>query len=60
VEYVPLIRRDIYWATEIRKRMLSGNNWEKLVPKSVADFINLQDGVQRIKDLMQSDKMIND
>ncbi len=60
VEYVPLIRRDIYWATEIRKRMLSGDNWEKLVPKSVADFINLQDGVQRIKDLMQSDKMIDD
>ena len=60
VEYVPLVKRDIYWATEIRKRMLSGDNWKELVPKSVADFINLQNGVQRIKDLAQTDIAIND
>ncbi len=60
VEYVPLFKRDRYWATEIRKRMLSGGNWKELVPKSVAEFIKLQDGVQRIKDLVQTDVTIDD
>ncbi len=60
VEYIPLVRRDIYWATEVRKRMISGDNWKELVPKSVADFIILEDGVQRIKDLLQPDISIHD
>jgi nicotinamide mononucleotide adenylyltransferase len=40
--------------------MLSGGNWKELVPKSVAEFIKLQDGVQRIKDLVQTDVTIDD
>ncbi|MEE9585734.1 MAG: nicotinamide-nucleotide adenylyltransferase [Nitrososphaerales archaeon] len=55
VEYVPLFQREIYWATEIRKRMLSGGDWTELVPKSVADFIKSRDGVKRIVELEQRD-----
>lgn len=55
VKNVPLFRRDIYWATEIRKRMLSHENWEELVPESVVDFINEIDGVNRIIELEKKD-----
>jgi nicotinamide-nucleotide adenylyltransferase len=51
VESVPLFRREIYWATE----MLVGGNWSELVPKSVAAFIEMIDGVGRIVDLSKTD-----
>ncbi|MFC1754439.1 nicotinamide-nucleotide adenylyltransferase [Thermoproteota archaeon] len=60
VENVPFFKREIFWATEIRNRMLSGDNWSELVPKSVAKFIKLIDGVDRIVDLIQTDIAIND
>lgn len=59
VESVPLFRREIYWATEIRKRMLSGENWTELVPKSIAGFIKGLDGVERILDLAKKDIVNN-
>jgi nicotinamide-nucleotide adenylyltransferase len=55
VENVPLFRREIYWSTEIRKRMISGEKWSELVPKSVAEYIINIDGVQRIIDLERKD-----
>lgn len=55
VEPVPFIKRKIYSATEIRKRMLSGENWEELVPKSVAQFLKEIDGVGRLRDLTKTD-----
>jgi len=37
--------------------MLQGDDkWKELVPKSVADFINEVDGVNRLKDLSRTDK----
>lgn len=57
VKSVPFHKRDIYSATEIRKRMLAGKNWETLVPKSVAVFIKEIDGVQRLQDLNKTDKV---
>ena len=59
VENIPLFKREIYRATEIRKRMLSGGTWTNLVPKSVVKFIKLHDGVERIKDLAQIDIKTN-
>jgi nicotinamide-nucleotide adenylyltransferase len=49
--------RKLYSSTEIRERMLKGESWEKLVPKSVAAFIKEIDGVNRLRDLTKSDKM---
>jgi nicotinamide-nucleotide adenylyltransferase len=37
--------------------MLKGESWEQLVPKSVADFINEIDGVNRLRDLAKSDSV---
>jgi len=55
VEPVSFIKRKFYSATEIRKRMLNGENWEELVPKSVAHFIKEIDGVARLRDLTKTD-----
>jgi nicotinamide-nucleotide adenylyltransferase len=55
VEPVFFIRRKVYSATEIRKRMLNEKNWEELVPNSVAHFIKEIDGVARLRDLTKTD-----
>jgi nicotinamide-nucleotide adenylyltransferase len=36
VKSIPFHKRKDYSSTKIRERMLEGENWEKLVPKSVA------------------------
>ncbi|ADG13099.1 nicotinamide-nucleotide adenylyltransferase [Methanocaldococcus infernus] len=42
---------------EIRRRMLSGEPWENLVPKEVAEVIEEIDGVNRLRSLLESDKL---
>jgi nicotinamide mononucleotide adenylyltransferase len=37
--------------------MLKGDSWTELVPKSVADFINEIDGVNRLRDLARTEKI---
>jgi nicotinamide-nucleotide adenylyltransferase len=37
--------------------MLSGEDWEELVPESVAEFIKEIDGVERLQDLAKTDKI---
>jgi nicotinamide-nucleotide adenylyltransferase len=49
--------RKIYSSTEIREKMLNGESWERLVPKSVAVFIKKIDGISRLRDLNKSDKV---
>lgn len=55
VEPVPFHKREVYSATEIRKQMLNGQKWEKLVPNSVVQFIKEINGVERIRDLAKTD-----
>jgi len=55
VEQVTPIQREVYLATEIRKRMLTGEEWEKLVPSSVAKFIKEIEGDVRLRDLNKTD-----
>ncbi len=50
---VPMLKRKFLSATEVRKRIASGENWKELVPKQVAEMIMEIDGVNRIK-IMQS------
>ncbi|ALV62585.1 Nicotinamide-nucleotide adenylyltransferase, NadM family [Thermococcus sp. 2319x1] len=45
----PMFRKDILSATEIRRRMIEGEPWEELVPKSVAEYIKEIKGVERIR-----------
>jgi nicotinamide-nucleotide adenylyltransferase len=40
-----------YSGTEIRRRMMAGEEWRNLVPKTVAELIDEINGVERLKDL---------
>lgn len=57
VKPIRFYERRLYSSTEIRKRMLKDESWEKLVPKSVATFIKEIDGVNRLRDLTKNDKV---
>jgi nicotinamide-nucleotide adenylyltransferase len=48
--------RKLYSSTEVRERMKRGENWEKLVPESVAAFLKEIDGINRLRDLTKTDK----
>lgn len=51
VEGIPLYKRRLYSATNVRRRMLEGKHWRHLVPGAVADFLERMDGVNRLKAL---------
>ncbi|MEM0162690.1 MAG: nicotinamide-nucleotide adenylyltransferase, partial [Thermoproteota archaeon] len=55
VKPVPFLNREIYSGTEIRKRIINGEDWSELVPKSVYDFIVSIGGDARIRALNSSD-----
>jgi nicotinamide-nucleotide adenylyltransferase len=57
VKSIPFYERKTYSSTEIRERMVKGESWRKLVPKSVAVFIEEIDGINRLRDLNKSDKI---
>ncbi len=52
----PSFSRDEYSATHVRNLMLSGNDeWRKLVPPSVAQYIDSIKGVERIQRIAMKD-----
>lgn len=51
VKEIPLFQRDKYSATLIRKSILTNKSWEEKVPKSVAKLIKEIGGVERIRDI---------
>lgn len=55
VDPIPFFDRTLYSATEIRERILKGENWRSLVPKSVAELLVGLGGIERIRDLAMSD-----
>jgi nicotinamide-nucleotide adenylyltransferase len=57
VKNIEFYDRKTYMSTIIREKMLQGDSWMELVPKSVADFINEIDGVNRLRDLSTTDRV---
>ncbi len=55
VESLELLNRKDWAGTKIREKMLNGEDWEKYVPRIVADIIKEIDGIQRIRDLAKTD-----
>jgi len=57
VEVRPLemINRELYCASEIRRRMLAGEEWEPLVPPAVARIINEIRGVERLRFIVRGE-----
>jgi nicotinamide-nucleotide adenylyltransferase len=56
VEKIPMFNRTSFTATEVRKRIIEGKNWEELLPKSVAVYIKQIKGEERIREIAQTDK----
>ncbi len=56
VRPIPFHKRRVYSSTEIRKRILADEDWEALVPTSVAGFIKEIGGAERLRDLAQTDE----
>ena len=55
VEGIPFFSREVYSATEIRRRIISDEDWRALVPRSVSRIIDSARGTERIKMLFQTD-----
>lgn len=57
VRGIELYERERYEATEIRRRILMGEDWRDLVPEKVYEYLMEIDGVGRIRDLARSDRV---
>lgn len=49
VERPPLLDKGTFSATEVRRRMVEGEDWEELVPDPVAAYLKKIDAVDRVK-----------
>jgi len=47
----PLYNREIYSGTVVRKKMIEGDEWRKLVPGKVEEIIDTIEGVSRLRDI---------
>lgn len=57
VKRIKFFDRKDFNSTLVREKMLRDDSWTTLVPKSVAEFIREIDGVNRLRDLMRTDKV---
>lgn len=55
VRGIPLFQRELYSATEIRQRILAGKAWRTLLPQRVVAVIEEIKGIERIKELAETD-----
>ena len=55
VKRSPMYQREIYSGTAIRKKMLTGEGWENLVPDAVARVIEGVGGVERLREVARDD-----
>ncbi|NVO66038.1 nicotinamide-nucleotide adenylyltransferase [Methanofollis tationis] len=55
VKTLPMYRRDTLSGTEVRRRMVAGEEWRSLVPAPVAAVIDEINGVERLKQISSSD-----
>ena len=54
----PLYNRSEFTGTEIRRRMLEREDWESLVPGKVAEVIGAIGGIDRIRQLGETDEPV--
>ena len=57
VKTIPLFERKVYTSTVVREKMVKDDSWTELVPKSIAVFIFEIDGVNRLRDLVRTDRV---
>ena len=57
VEEYPMYKRRVCTGKRIRKLMLEGDDWQRYVPESIAEFITKMGGIKRIKEIAGSDEV---
>jgi nicotinamide-nucleotide adenylyltransferase len=57
VKRIRFFERKDYNSTLVREKMLKDDSWTTLVPMRVAEFIREIDGVNRLRDLVRTDKV---
>jgi nicotinamide-nucleotide adenylyltransferase len=57
VKHIELFKRNKFEASEIRRRILNGEDWSELVPQDVHSIVLEIDGENRIRDLAKSDSV---
>jgi nicotinamide-nucleotide adenylyltransferase len=55
VRQSPMYNRDVLEGTEVRERMIAGDDWEKLVPDAVVEVVEETGGLERIQRVSDSD-----
>lgn len=55
VQPSPMYHRELYCATEIRKKIVSNEKWEHLVPDIVAEIIKEIGGDKRLREIVKKD-----
>lgn len=60
VRGIELHKRDLFEATEIRRRILEGEDWADLAPLEVYQYVIEIDGEGRIRDLAKTDTVNNE
>ncbi len=55
VESPPMYQRQSHSGTAVRQKMLEGDDWKQYVPEAVADVISTIGGVERLREIMQTD-----
>ncbi|MFH0749156.1 MAG: nicotinamide-nucleotide adenylyltransferase [Candidatus Bathyarchaeota archaeon] len=58
VKKIPFYQREVYSATEVRRRILAEQNWRELLPQSVTKIIDEIGGIERLKELTMTDGSI--
>lgn len=58
VRRTEMVERELYWGVEIRRRMVNGEPWEKLVPPAVIEVLREINGLERLRQVTASDAVI--
>ncbi|ELY74810.1 nicotinamide-nucleotide adenylyltransferase [Natrinema pallidum] len=51
----PMFNREVLEGSEVRERMITGGDWESLVPEAVVDVVEEMNGIERIQMVSDSD-----
>lgn len=57
-KYAPIYNREIYSGTEIRRRIIDGENWKELVPEEIGTIIEELDGINRLLEISEEEPML--
>ena len=55
VRQSPMFDREVLEGTEVRERMIDGDDWQSLVPDPVIEIVEEIDGIERIQRVSASD-----